>query len=101
MNGEINFSISTEELTEKGREIEKNSKIIRDALESINEARTSLEGWVSTNKDKYDSRIARALPKMQEMIDAIESFGRVAVETSNRAMETEQKIASAIDKIQA
>lgn len=97
MNGDLNFSISTEGLIEKGKEIEKEAKIISDALNDINDARASLEGWVSTNKDKYDSRIANALPKMSEMVENIDSFGKVAIQTSERATAVEDKIANAID----
>lgn len=97
MNGDLNFSISTEGLIEKGKEIEKEAKIISEALNDINDARASLEGWVSTNKDKYDSRIANALPKMNEMVEVIDSFGKVAIQTSERATAVEDKIANAID----
>ena len=84
-------------MTEKGKEIESQVKIIREALNDINDARNSLDGWVSTNKDRYDSRIANTLPKMSEMVEVIESYGRVAIQTSERAREVEDKIASAID----
>lgn len=97
MNGELNFSISTEGLTEKGKEIAKESNIIKEALNDINEARSSLASWVSTNKEKYDNRISAALPKMNEMTEVIDSYSKVAVQTSERAQAVENKIASAID----
>ena len=97
MNGELNFSISTEGLSEKGKEILNQAKIINEAINDINAARSSLESWVSTNKDRYDNRIANALPKMQEMVDVIDSYGKVAIQTSAKATEVERKIASAID----
>ena len=97
MNGELNFSISTEGLKEKGQEIERLAKTIREALNDINDARTSLEGWVSVNKDRYDSRIGNALPKMNELVDTISSYSKVAVQTSENATAVEDKIAKAID----
>ena len=97
MNNELNFSISTEGLTEKGQTIEKEGKIISEALNDINEARSSLEGWVSVNKDRFDNRIANVLPKMNEMVEVINSYSKVAIQTSERATAVENKIASAID----
>ena len=97
MNGELNFSISMEGLTEKGKEIERLAKVISEALSDINDARSSLEGWVSTNKDRYDSRIASALPKMNELVETIDSYSKVAIQTSERARDVENKIANAID----
>ena len=97
MNGELNFSISTEGLTEKGKEIQKESNIIKESINAINEARASLEGWVSVNKDKFDSRIVSVLPKMNEMTEVIDSYSKVAIQTSERAIAVENKIANAID----
>lgn len=98
MNGELNFSISTEGLSDKGKEIENQAKVIAEALNDINDARSSLESWVSANKERYDNRIASALPKMSEMVEIIESYSKVAIQTSRRATEVENKIASAIDE---
>lgn len=97
MNGELNFAISTEGLTEKGQQIAKESGVIKEALNDINEARSALASWVSVNKDKYDARIAQTLPKMQEMTEVIDSYSKVAIQTSERAQSVENKIASAID----
>ena len=97
MNGELNFSISTEGLAEKGKEIENETKIIKEALNDINDARASLEGWVSINKDKYDVRLANALPKMNELVETIDLYSKVAVQTSERALDVENKISNAID----
>lgn len=97
MNGDVNISISTEALYEKGKGIKTENKNIAGALEDVNETRALLDGWVSANKDKYDARVANVLPKMFEMVDVIESYGNVAIQTSQRATAVEQKIASAID----
>ena len=97
MNGELNFAISTEGLTEKGKIIADESNAIKQALDDINAARSSLASWVSVNKDKYDNRIATVLPKMNEMTEVIDSYSKVAVQTSERAQAVENKIASAID----
>ena len=97
MNGELNFSISTEGLGEKGVEVKKQSGIIKEALNDINDARSLLASWVSTNKDKYDNRVVSALPKMNEMTEVIDLFGDIATQTSERAQSVENKIASAID----
>ena len=94
---DVNFSISTEGLTEKGKEIAKESNSIKEALADINSARSLLEGWVSQNKDAYDSKLANALPKMNEMTEVIDSYAGVAVQTSEKAMAVENKIAAAID----
>ena len=97
MNSELNFSISTEGLTEKGKEIAKQSEIIKQALADIDTARKSLDGWVSVNKDRFESKIAQVLPKMYEMTETIDLYSGVAVETSERVIDVESKIATAIE----
>jgi len=94
---DLNFSISTEGLTEKGKAIYEQSKIIKEALVDIDNARKSLEGWVSSNKERFDSKLAAVLPKMYEMTEVIDSYSGVAVQTSARAVAVENKIAQAID----
>lgn len=97
MNNDLNFMISTEGLFDKGKAIGKESKVIKEALQEINEARKSLDGWVSQNKERYDNKLANALPKMYEMTEVIDSYSGVAVQTSERAVAVENKIASAIE----
>ena len=97
MNGDLNFSISTEGLTEKGKAIADESRLIKEALADIDNARKTLEGWVSANKDRFDSKLASMLPKMNEMTEVIDSYSGVAVQTSQRAEDEENKIANAIE----
>ena len=97
MNGDLDFSISTEGLSEKGKEIAAESKKIKEALADIDAARASLEGWVSANKDKFESKVIEMLPKMKELTEVIDSYSGVAVQTSQRAEDVESKIASAIE----
>ena len=92
-----NFSISTEGLTEKGKAIAKESDVIKQALADIDSARALLEGWVSKNKDAFDAKLVAVLPKMAEMTEVIDSYAGVAVQTSEKAMAVENKIAAAID----
>ena len=92
-----NFSISTEGLTEKGKDIANESKNIKAALADIESARTLLEGWVSQNKEAYDAKLVQTLPKMTEMTEVIDSYAGVAVQTSEKAIAVENKIAAAID----
>lgn len=97
MNGDINFMISTEGLSGKGKDIGADNKVIKDALADIDAARKSLDGWVSQNKDRYDSKLGNALPKMYEMTEVIDSYSGVAIQTSERAVAVENKIAAAIE----
>ena len=60
-------------------------------------ARKSLDGWVSQNKDRYDNKVGNALPKLYEMTEVIDSYAGVAVQTSEKAVAVENKIAAAID----
>ncbi len=92
-----NFLVSTEGLTEKGNEINNEAKAIKEALADIDTARKTLDGWVSQNKDKFDSKVANLLPKMYEIVEILESFGGVAINTSERATDIEAKIAASID----
>ena len=92
-----NFSISTEGLTEKGKEIAKESAAIKEALADIDAARKTLDGWVSANKDRFENKINAVLPKMYEMTEVIDSYSGVAVSTSERAVAVENKIAAAIE----
>lgn len=94
---DVNFSISTEGLTEKGKEIANESEIIKQALADIDAARKSLEGWVSANKDRFDNKMTEVLPPMYEMTEVIDSYSKVAVQTSERAVAVENKIAAAIE----
>lgn len=94
---DFNFMVSTEGLHEKGREIGVESRKIRDALDKINDARKSLDGWVSSNKERYDNKLAEKLPKMYDMTKIIDSYSEVAINTSDRAVEVENKIAAAIE----
>lgn len=97
MNGNIDFMVSTEGLTEKGKDIAVESNAIKEALADIDAARKSLDGWVSANKDRFENKIAGVLPKMYEMTEVIDSYSGVAVQTSERAVAVENKIASAIE----
>ena len=97
MDSNGNFSISTDGLTENGKEIAKQSEIIKQALADIDTARKSLDGWVSVNKDRFESKIAQVLPKMYEMTETIDLYSGVAVETSERVIDVESKIATAIE----
>ena len=92
------FKISTEGLAEKGKEITREIMIIKEALADIEATRKTLEGWVSQNKDRFDSKVASVLPKMYEITEILESFGSVAINTSERAINLEAKIAAAIDQ---
>ena len=96
MFNEDNFSISTEKLSENGQKLDKEVKIIQAALNDIDEARKSLNGWVSANKGLYESRVGAVIPKMHEMIEAINSYGKVAINTSQKAEEVEKRIADSI-----
>ncbi len=97
MNGDLNFMVSTEGLSDKGKEIGKESQVIKEALADIDAARKSLDGWVSQNKDRYDNKLASALPKLVEMTEVIDSYSGVAIQTSERAVAVENKIAAAIE----
>lgn len=94
---DFNFSVSTEGLQEKGQIIGDEVQKIREALNDIKEVRNSLDGWVSQNKEKYDSKIASGIPKLQEMVDSIDKYSKVAKETVSRIVNVENKIAAAID----
>ena len=86
---DIDFSISTEGLVEKGNAIAEQAKEIESALHDIDDARKSLDGWVSANRARYDAKLANALPKMEEMVEVIDSYSKVAVQTSNRIVDVE------------
>ena len=49
------------------------------------------------NKERYDNKLGNALPKLYEMTEVIDSYSGVAVQTSNRAVAVENKIAAAIE----
>lgn len=95
--GDLNFMISTEGLTEKGKMIGSQSDAIKEAINDINAARASLEGWVSENKGRYDEKLLKTLSMMDEMTQVIDSYKNVALQTSARAINVENKIAAAIE----
>ena len=96
-DGDINFSISSDELDEKGKMINQQFRIIEEALQEIEEAKGKLASWESRNKDKYENKINTALPKMHEMANAIKSYGDVASLTSRRLNHAESVLSSQID----
>ncbi len=97
MNSDLDFMVSTEGLHDKGKEIVEESAKIKEALADIDAARKSLDGWVSQNKERYDNKLASALPKLYEMTEVIDSYSGVAIQTSERAVAVENKIAAAIE----
>ncbi len=97
MNSDLDFMVSTEGLHDKGKEIGEESAKIKEALADIDAARKSLDGWVSQNKERYDNKLASALPKLYEMTEVIDSYSGVAIQTSERAVAVENKIAAAIE----
>jgi len=96
-NGDLNFSVSTEDLDAKGTEIDNIYKDIEEALQEIEDAKKGIASWQSQNKDKYEARINKALPKMHEMGEVIASYGGVAHHTSRRLTDVEQKISRAME----
>ena len=92
-----NVKVSPEGLSIKGSEITKEITTIKEALDDIEATRQTLLGWVSQNKDRFDSKMAKSLPKMYEIIDVIESFGNVAINTSEKTINIERKIEASID----
>ncbi len=94
---DIDLSIDPEGLIEKGKIIGKESEVIKQALVDIDEARKLLDGWVSQNRERYDAKLAAAIPKMEEMTEVIDSYSGVAIQASERAVNVENKIARAID----
>lgn len=97
MAGQYDFSISTEGLDENGREIAKESQKIKEALTAIESATKKLDGWVSANKSKYTDKVSALMPDMREMTKVLDSYSGVAVQTSARAVETENDIARKIE----
>jgi uncharacterized protein YukE len=97
MNGDLNFMVSTEGLHDKGKDLSQESKKIKEALKDIDDARKALEGWISKNKERYDNKVGKGIPKMYEMTEVIDSFSGVAIQTSERAVAVENKIAAAIE----
>ena len=97
MGGDFNFSIKPEELGEKGSSIMKICTEMRDSLENIEESLNGLSSWQSVNKVKYEEKIRRALPSMHELVNVIESYGKVAHQTAARIISTEDYISGQID----
>ena len=97
MNSNLNISVNPEELQEKADVILEQYKVINEALAEIQEATNRLSSWKSSNKDKYDARIQSALPKMNEMAEAIQSYGNVASITSRAIINTENIISKNIE----
>lgn len=98
MNSDLNFAVSTEGLDEKGRVVEEQAKIMDEAMTEIEEARKVLDSWKSSNKELYDAKINRALPKMREMVDVVRSYGNVARVTSSRLRDVENRIRQSIEE---
>lgn len=96
VGGDFSFSISPEALDEKGTRILKVCDGMRETLSEIETAMKGLESWHSGNKVKYEAKVKRDLPSMYELVDVIESYGKVARQTSNKIISTENTIARSI-----
>lgn len=96
-SSDVDFMVSSEGLYDKGKLIDTEKNNIKKAIEDIKSARTLLNSWVSENKDKYDNKLLQTLPKMEEMVEILSSFGGVAIQTSERVKEAEHAVATAID----
>ena len=94
---DFSINIKSEGLIDKGEIIDQGVKEIRKALADVDTARKSLEAWVSSNKERYDSKVAKGIPALYEMTEVVESFAKVAIQTANRAVAVENKIAAAIE----
>ena len=95
---DLNISINPEMLDEKGVAINERFKVIIEAIDQVESAKSHLASWQSTNKDKYEARINDVLPKMKEMADAINSYGNVARVTSRAILNTERIISNSMDE---
>ncbi len=95
------FMLNSDGLSEKGSIIVDEVNKLRQALDEVNSSRASLDGWVSSNKAEYDNRVERTIPKMEEMIRSIESFGKVAVQTAANMNSVEKRINDDINNIAA
>ncbi len=91
------FNIDPNGLMENGKMILSEVKVIEDALQDIMDAKKMLEGWGSPNKDKYETKVNAILPKMKEMLNALKMYGTIAINTSERVINSENIIASRID----
>ena len=96
MNDDI-FNIDPEGLEEKGREILTEEKTIRDALQDISDAKKLLDGWQSSNKEKFESKVNMILPKINEMNEALRLYGEIAVKAAERVKASENLIANRIE----
>ena len=96
-DGGFSFRISPESLDNEGKNVLEIAKGMRDSLEQIKNAMSNLDSWVSLNKQKYENRIMQELPKMNELVDVIESFGGVARQTSRKIINAENKISRSMD----
>ena len=95
---DLNIRINPEALDEKAKKVLEQAKLIRESLEEIETAKAALNSWQIVNKDKYDTKINAALPKMYEMVEVIESYGGVAGATAGAIRDTESLISRAIDQ---
>lgn len=96
-DGGFSFRISPEALDNDGQNIQEICRGMREVLDDTQKSMSVLDSWQSNNKLKYEERIKNALPKIYELIDAIDSFGSVARQTSRKIISAEDKIARSMD----
>ena len=95
--GDFNFSVDPKELDERGFDILRLCKEMSEAIDEFEDSLKGLESWRSDDKDKYDAKFRSALPHMHEMVEVIESYGKVARKTANNLVSTESFIAKQLD----
>ena len=91
---DLNLSINTEELDEKGKEIQNQFKIIDEAIKDIEGVmKGKLASWQSQTKEEYVARLTNMITHMNDMAEAIVSFGNVARIASQSVVEAENEVA--------
>ncbi len=97
MNDDL-IKLDPEGLDEQGKLILTEGKTIEEALSDVKDAMKLLEGWQSPNKEKYEVKVNKVLPKMLEMVESIKMFGNVAISASEKIKARENVISTRIDE---
>lgn len=85
-------------LQEAAENIVREVKRVKEDLEMINSAIKSLEGrWVAPSQGQYDYFCKTIMTSMVEMNDALLSYGLVANQAANIAIEADNTISKAVN----
>ncbi len=89
---------NTNDLGESSTQVQKLAHQIIEQHEEVKKVKGILEQWVNPNKDALVAQVIDRGNELVKIIESLESFGNVGVQTANLLNETDAAVAKAISQ---